>query len=46
MKTGRHALLGSRFRQQVAGQLLNRELIEGQVPVAGADDPPDLPETR
>ena len=42
-----HPLLQGRVREEVAGQLLDGELVEGHVGVEGADDPvavrPDVP---
>ena len=39
MEAGGDELLRGRVGQQVAGQLVHRELVEGQVPVEGPDDP-------
>ena len=39
MEAGGDELFRGRIGQQVAGQLVHRELVEGQVPVEGPDDP-------
>ena len=39
MKAGRDFLIERRARQQIAGQLLDRELVERHVRVERADDP-------
>ena len=39
LEAGRHELVQARLGQQIAGHLLHRELVEGLVPVEGADDP-------
>ena len=39
IETGRHAIIDRRVRQQIAGQLLDRELIERHVAVVSVDHP-------
>ena len=39
VEAGRHALLDGGVRQQVAGDLLGREAVEGHIAVEGVDDP-------
>src|SRR5258708_2751834 len=39
VESGGDQLIDSRVRQQVAGELLDRELIEGHIAIEGVDDP-------